>query len=87
MLTGCLNSTAEKEVQASFMKGSQEMLSSQLRRMYDTEFSESLASSRLAMSSADRLVSSCHPRKLSPFGGWPLPTGPALALQTSFFEG
>ena len=30
------------------------MLSSQLRRMYDAEFSECLASSKLAMSSEDR---------------------------------
>ena len=30
------------------------MLSSQLKRMYDAEFSECLASSKLAMSSEDR---------------------------------
>ena len=53
-LLGCLNSSAAKEAQVSFVRASQEMLSSQLRRMYDAEFSECLASSKLAMSGEDR---------------------------------
>ena len=47
------SSTAE-EGRVNFIGGSQEMLSSQLRRMYNAEFSESLASSELAMSGEDR---------------------------------
>ena len=53
-LIGRLNSSAAKEAQVSFVRASQEMLSSQLRRMYDAEFSECLASSKLAMSGEDR---------------------------------
>ena len=53
---GRLNSVSSaKKAQVNFIRrGSQEMLSSQLRRMYDAEFSECLASSKLAMSGEDR---------------------------------
>ena len=55
MLIGRLNrSSAAKEAQVNYIRGSHEMLSSQLRRMYDAEFSESLASSKLTMSGEDR---------------------------------
>ena len=54
-LTGRLNSSsAAKEANVNFIRGSQEMLWSQLKRMYDAEFSECLASSKLAMSGEDR---------------------------------
>ena len=54
-LIGRLNrSSAAKEAQVNYIRGSHEMLSSQLRRMYDAEFSECLASSKLAMSGEDR---------------------------------
>ena len=54
-LIGHLNSSsAAKEAKVNFIRGSQEMLSSQLKRMYDAEFSECLASSKLAMSGEDR---------------------------------
>jgi len=54
-LIGRLNSSsAAKEAQVHFVRGSQEMLSSQLKRMYGAEFSECLASSKLAMSGEDR---------------------------------
>ena len=54
-LIGRLNrSSVAKEAQVNYIRGSHEMLSSQLRRMYDAEFSERLASSKLAMSGEDR---------------------------------
>lgn len=54
-LIGRLNCfLAGKEAQVNFIRGTQEMLSSQLRRMYDAEFSECLASSKLAISGEDR---------------------------------
>jgi len=53
-LIGHLNSSsAAKEAQVHFVRGSQEMLSSQLKRMYDAAFSECLASSKLATSGED----------------------------------
>ena len=54
-LIGRLNrSSAAKEPQVNYVRGSHEMLSSQLRKMYDAEFSECLASSKLAMFGEDR---------------------------------
>ena len=54
-LIGRLNrSSAAKEAKVNYIRGTHEMLSSQLRRMYDAEFSECLASSKLAMSDEDR---------------------------------
>ena len=54
-LIGRLNrSSAAKEAQVNYIRGSHEMLSSQLKRMYDAEFSDCLASSNLAMSGEDR---------------------------------
>ena len=54
-LIGRLNrSSAAKEAQVNYIRGSHEMLSTQLKRMYDAEFSECLASSKLAMSGEDR---------------------------------
>ena len=51
---GRLNSSsAAKEAKVNFIRGTQEMLSNQLKRMYDAEFSECLASSKLAMSGED----------------------------------
>ena len=54
-LIGRLDSfSTAKERRVNFKGGCQEMLSSQLRRMYNAEFSESLASTELAMSGEDR---------------------------------
>ena len=47
-------SPSPQEARVNFIRGGQEMLSSQLRRMYNAEFSESLASSSVAMSGEDR---------------------------------
>ena len=54
MLIGRLNrSSAAKEPQVNYIRGNHEILSSQLRRMYDAKFSEYLVSSKLAMSGED----------------------------------
>ena len=53
-LIGRLNRSSAREAQVNYIRGSQEMLSSQLKRLYDAEFSECLASSKLAISGEDR---------------------------------
>lgn len=49
-------SSTATEARVNFIRISQEMLSSQLRRMYDAVFRECLASSKFAMSGEDRLA-------------------------------
>ena len=53
-LIGPLNHRKSSEVHVNFISGGQEMISSQLKRLYDADFNESLSSVKQAMSIEDQ---------------------------------